>query len=73
MNIVSPVRNFVAVAGICFDRLLKQRGALRKPCILLDHPPQRGGLRSLSGEAVCLAAEFTSVFRASIQISTNSS
>jgi hypothetical protein len=31
------------MARICLDRLLKQRSALRKPCIPPDFPPQRGG------------------------------
>jgi hypothetical protein len=72
MNIVLLVRNFVAMAGICLDRLLKQRAALRTLGVLFGFPPQRGGLRSLSGEEVCLAAEYTSVFRTLIQNPTNS-
>jgi hypothetical protein len=31
MNIVSSAGIFVALAGICLDRLLKQRSALKKP------------------------------------------
>jgi hypothetical protein len=33
MNIISSARNLIAMAGICLDRLLKQRSALRKPDI----------------------------------------
>jgi len=51
------------MAGICLDRLLKQRSALRKPDFSFDFPPQRGGFRSLSGGAVCIAAEITSEIR----------
>jgi hypothetical protein len=58
--------------GICLDRLLKQRLALRESGVPFDFPPQRGGLRSLSGAAVCIAAEDTSVFRTLIQSPTNS-
>jgi len=72
MNIVSSTGNLIAIEGIWLDRLPKQRSALRKPDVLFDVPPQRGGLRSLSGGAVCHAAEVTSVFRALIQDSTNS-
>jgi hypothetical protein len=43
------------MAGICLDRLLNQRSALRKPDFSFDFPPQRGGLRSLSVGAGCLA------------------
>ena len=35
--------------GICLDRLLKQRLALRKTCIPLDCPPQRGGIKEFVG------------------------
>jgi hypothetical protein len=56
----------------CLDRLLKQRSALPKPGNPFDFPPQRGGLRSLSVGAVCLAAEIVSCFRAFIQGPTNS-
>jgi hypothetical protein len=63
---------FTSMEGICLDRLLKQRFALRKPGIPFDFPPQRGGLRSLSGGAVCIAAENTSGFRTLIQSPTNS-
>jgi len=43
----------------CLDRLLKQRSALPNPGNPIDFPPQRGGLRSLSVAAVCLATELT--------------
>jgi hypothetical protein len=56
-NIMSSVKNLVAMDGIYFDWLLKQRFALRRPDNPFDSPPQRGGLRSLSGEADCLAPE----------------
>jgi hypothetical protein len=39
------------------DRLLKQRSALRKPDFSFDFPPPRGGLRSLSVAADCLATK----------------
>jgi len=45
----------MGMAGICLDRLLKQRSALRKPDFSFDFPPPRGGLRSLSVAADCLA------------------
>ena len=45
------------MTGICLDRLLKQRFALRKPDFFLDLPPPRGGLRSLSAGADCIATE----------------
>jgi hypothetical protein len=45
------------MAGICLDRLLKQRAALRKPDFFFDLPPLCGGLRSLSVGADCLATE----------------
>jgi hypothetical protein len=60
------------MAGICLDRLLKQRCALRKPDFVFDFPPQRGGLRSLSVGAFCLAADIASSFRTFIQSPTNS-
>jgi hypothetical protein len=57
MNIVSSAGIFVAMAGICLDRLLNQRSALQKPDIPFDFPPLRGGSRSLSVGADCLATE----------------
>jgi hypothetical protein len=57
MNIVSSAGIFVAMSGICLDRLLKQRSALRKPDFSFDFPPPRGGLRSLSVGADCLATK----------------
>ena len=72
MNTISSSGNFIGMAGICLDRLLKQRSALRKPDFSFDFPPQRGGLRSLSGGAVCIAAETTSEFRTLSQSPTNS-
>jgi hypothetical protein len=43
------------MAEICLDRLLKRRSALRKPDFSFDFPPPRGGLRSLSVAADCIA------------------
>jgi hypothetical protein len=57
MNIISSSGVFVAMAGICLDRLLKQRSALQKPEFPFDFPPPRGGIRSLSVGADCLAPE----------------
>jgi hypothetical protein len=57
---------------ICLDRLLKQRSALPEPGIPSDFPPQRGGLRSLSVEAVCFAAKIARFPRTFIQSPTNS-
>jgi hypothetical protein len=57
MNIVSLAGIFVAMMGICLDRLLKQRSALQKPDFSFDFPSPRGGLRSLSVGAVCLTTE----------------
>jgi hypothetical protein len=70
MNIVSSTGIFIAMEEICLDRLLKQRSAL--PDVSFDFPPQRGGLRSLSGGAVCIAAAITNVFRTLIPGPTNS-
>jgi hypothetical protein len=55
MNTMVSSGNFIGMAGIRLDRLLKQRSALRKPDFSFDFPPQRGGLRSLSVGAGCLA------------------
>jgi hypothetical protein len=44
MNTISSSGNFIGMAGICLDRLLKQRSALRKPDFSFDLPPQRGVL-----------------------------
>ena len=71
-NIPSLAKNFIALDGICLDRLLKQRPALPQLRIPLDFPPQRGELRSLSGGAACIAAEFTSKLRTLSQSPTNS-
>jgi hypothetical protein len=57
MNIVSSAEIFIAMAGIGLDRLLKQHSALQNPDFSFDFPPLRGGLRSLSVEAGCLATE----------------
>jgi hypothetical protein len=57
MNTVSSSGNFLWLAGICLDRLLKQRSALRKPDFFFAFPPPRGGLRSLSVAADCLATK----------------
>jgi hypothetical protein len=58
MNIVSSAGISIALAGICLDRLLKQRSALQKPDFLFGFPPLRGGLRSLSVGAECIATEY---------------
>jgi hypothetical protein len=63
----------MAMAGIRLDRLLKQRSALQKPDFPFDIPPQRGGLRSLSVGADCLATESRVFFRTFISSPTNSS
>jgi len=57
MNILSSAGIFIAMAGICLDRLLKQRFALQKPDFPFDSPPPCGGLRSLSVGADCIATE----------------
>jgi hypothetical protein len=72
MNAISSSENFIGVAGIRLDRLLKQRSALQKPDFSFGFPPLRGGFRSLSVAAVCFAAEDRSVLRTSIQNPTNS-
>ena len=72
INAISSSGNFIGMAGICLDSFLKRRSALRKPDFSFDFPSQRGGLRSLSGGAVCIAAEITSEIRTSIQGPTNS-
>jgi hypothetical protein len=48
MNIVPWANIFIAMDGICLDRLPKQRSALHKPRIPSGFPPQRGGFWSLS-------------------------
>jgi hypothetical protein len=55
MKTISSSGNSIGMAGICLDRLLKQRAALRKPDFSFDLPPPRGGLRSLSVGAGCIA------------------
>jgi len=70
MNIASLTAISIAIEAICLDRLLKQRSAL--PDFPFDFPPQCGGLRSLSGGAVCIAAVITNVFRTLIPDPTNS-
>jgi hypothetical protein len=61
MNLIFSTREFVAIAGTGLNRLLKQRSALRKRGHRFsDLPPQRGGLRILSGGAVFLAAKILS-------------
>jgi hypothetical protein len=72
INITTSAEIFIAMEGICLDRLLKQRFALQKPDFSFDLPPPCGGLRSLSVGAVCLAAEFSNSFRPFIQSPTNS-
>jgi hypothetical protein len=67
MKTISSSGNFIGTAGICLDRLHKQRFALRKPKFSFDFPPPRGGLRSWSGAAVCLAAVITHFPRTFIQ------
>jgi len=57
MNTMTSSGNFIWMAGICLDRLLQQRSALRKPDFSFDFPPPRGGLRSLSVVADCIAPE----------------
>ena len=47
MNIVSSAGIFIALAGICLDRLPKRRSALQKPDSSCDLPPQRGSLGRL--------------------------
>jgi hypothetical protein len=49
-NIMSSSRNLIGTVRICLDRLLRQRSALREQGFF-DLPPQRGGLRILSGLA----------------------
>jgi len=58
MNTISSSGNFIGMAGICLDRLLKQRSALQKPDFSFDFPPPCGGLRSLSVAADCIATEY---------------
>jgi hypothetical protein len=57
MNIISSSGNFIGMAGIRLDRLLKQRSALRKPDFSFGIPPPRGGLTSLSVGADCIATK----------------
>jgi hypothetical protein len=57
MKIISSSGNSIGMTGICLDRLLKQRFALRKPDFSFDLPPLRGGLRSLSVGAGCIATK----------------
>jgi len=55
---MSSSEDFLEMAAICLDRLLKQRSALWKPDFFFDLRPPRGGLRSLPVEAYGLATEF---------------
>jgi hypothetical protein len=57
MNITTSAKVFIPMEGICLDRFLGPRSALRKPGMPFDFPPQRGGLRSLSVEAGRIATE----------------
>jgi hypothetical protein len=57
MNIISSSGNFIGMAETRLDRLLKQRSALRKPDFFFGLPPPRGGLRSLSVGADCIATQ----------------
>jgi hypothetical protein len=43
MTTISSSGNFSDLAGICLDRLLQQRAALRKPDFSVDFPPPHGG------------------------------
>jgi hypothetical protein len=72
MNAISSSGKFIAMAGICLDRLLKQRSALPNLGNPLDFPPQCGGFRSLSDGAACIAAEIASEIRTRRQNPTNS-
>jgi hypothetical protein len=54
---ISSSENFPWLAETCLDRLPKQRPALQKSDFSFDFPPPRGGLRSLSVGADCLATE----------------
>jgi hypothetical protein len=67
MNTESSAGSSFAMEGVSLDRLLKQRSALRKLGVPFDLPPQRGEFRSLSGGAVCIAAEIPNSFRTLIQ------
>jgi hypothetical protein len=60
------------MAGLCLDRLLKQRSALHQPGVLFGSPPRRGGKKSLSVAAVCLATAITNFSRTFVQSPTNS-
>jgi hypothetical protein len=62
LNTISSSRDFIGMAGICRDRLLEQRSALRKPDCSFDFPPLRGGLRSLSVGADCFATKSRALF-----------
>ena len=57
MNTISSSGDFSGMAGICLDRLLKQRSALRKPDFSFDFPPPRGGLRRMSVAADYIATK----------------
>jgi hypothetical protein len=57
MNTLSSSGNFFWMAGICLDRLLKQRSALQKSDFSFDLPPPRGGITSLSVGAGCIATK----------------
>jgi hypothetical protein len=57
MNAISTSENFILMAGICLDRLPRQRSALQNPDFFFDLPPPRGGLRSLSVGAGCIATK----------------
>jgi hypothetical protein len=53
MDAMSPSGNFNGMTGICPDRRLKQRSALRKQYFSFDLPPPCGGLGNLSAKVDC--------------------
>jgi len=55
---ISSSENFLDMAAVCLDRLLKQRSALRKPDFSSDFPPRRGALRNLSVGADYIATKY---------------
>jgi len=60
MNAISSSGNFIWMAVICLDRLLKQRPRCRKPDISFDFAPPCGRFKEFVGRGVLLRANTSS-------------
>jgi len=57
MEAMSPSGHFNGMTGICLNRLLKRRSALRNQDFSFGFQPRRGGLGNLSAKADCGATK----------------